>query len=53
MGSYWLKLHDIRPIINLKLTIAKLFATCSKMSRVENWRTVSEKEMNTMGKKFE
>ena len=53
MSSYWIKLRDIRPIINLKLTIAKLFPTCSKMSRVENWRTVSEKEINIMGKKFE
>lgn len=41
---------DIRTIINLKLTIAKLFPICSKLGKVGNWRTVSEKEMNTLGK---
>jgi len=41
---------DIRLIINLKLTIAKLIPICSKLGKVGNWRTVSEKEMNTLGK---
>lgn len=42
---------DIRPIINLKLTIAKLIPICSKLDKVGNWSTVSEKEKNTLGKK--
>lgn len=42
---------DIRPIINLKLTIAKLIPICSKLGKVGNWSTVSEKEKNTLGKK--
>ena len=42
---------DIRPIINLKLTIATLIPICSKLGKVGNWSTVSEKEKNTLGKK--
>lgn len=43
---------DIRPIINLKLTIANsLIPICSKLGKVGNWSTVSEKEKNTLGKK--
>ena len=49
-GLLFAETADIRPIINLKLTIAKLIPICSKLSKVGNWRTVSEKEMNTLGK---
>ena len=50
-GLLFAETADIRPIINLKLTIAKLIPICSKLGKVRNWRTISEKRHEHIGKK--